>query len=153
MTPHPVSEPWLRGPLSDFDPVIGHLIRSCQHIREDIRSIDVPVPFHLKHLAGSTQRLCTYLEGGALSTEQLAALSEEASGNETLPELLDLVDQALDRYERLLRALQPADFASLRYVGRNRLPVTAIGLAIHIAEHGQRHAGQALTAARFTRHV
>jgi hypothetical protein len=146
-----LSEPWLRGPLPDLDPVIGHLIRSCQHIREDIRNMNAPVPFHLKHLAGSTQRLCTYLEGASLNPEQLAAISEEAFGDETLPELLDLVDQALDRYERLLRALKPPDFASLRYVGRNRLPVTAIGLAIHIAEHGQRHAGQALTAAMYSR--
>jgi hypothetical protein len=143
-----LSEPWLRGPIPDLDPVIGHLVRSAQHIREDARLVKSPVPFHLKHLAGSTNRLCTYLEGRALTPEQLAAIPEEHNATETLPELLAQVDAAFDRYERLVRALEPQDFATLRYVGRDRLPVTAISLAIHIAEHGQRHVGQAITAAR-----
>jgi hypothetical protein len=141
-------EPWLRGPLPDLHPVIGHLVRSSQHIREDVRLVRAPVRFHLKHLAGSTNRLCTYLKGGVLTPEQLAAIPEEHNGNETLAELIELVDWAFYRYESLVRALNPTEFGALRYVGRDRLPVTAISLAIHIAEHGQRHVGQAITAAK-----
>jgi hypothetical protein len=47
--------------------------------------------------------------------------------------------------------LKPEDFGLMRHVGRRRLPVTAIGLAIHIAEHGQRHVGQAISAAKLAR--
>ena len=38
--------------------------------------------------------------------------------------------------------------AHIREVGRRRLQTTAIGLAIHIVEHGQRHTGQAITTCR-----
>jgi hypothetical protein len=157
------SEPWLRGVPPDVDPAIGHLIRSSLHIREDLRRALAPLdpaqlwarPFgltsagyHAKHLAGSVGRLCAYLEGRALTPEELAAVAVEGAGHETAAELLTLVDRALDIYERQLRALDPSAFATLRHVGRARLPVTAIGLAIHIAEHGLRHTGQAISAAK-----
>ena len=29
-------EPWLRGPTPDRNPVIAHLLRASQHIREDV---------------------------------------------------------------------------------------------------------------------
>ncbi len=151
------SEPWLRGVLADLHPVIGHLIRSSQQFREDLERALMPLNpaplkptqrFHAKHLAGSTRRLCAYLEGRALTSEELAAIDTEKTGNETSQELIQLVNSALDLYEIQIRALKPEDFGTLRYVGRARLPVTAIGLAIHIAEHGQRHVGQAISAAK-----
>jgi hypothetical protein len=36
-------------------------------------------------------------------------------------------------------------------VGRAGLPSTVIGLLFHLAEHAQRHAGQALTTAKIVR--
>jgi len=36
-------------------------------------------------------------------------------------------------------------------VGRMRLPTTVIGLLVHIAEHTQRHVGQAISAAKLVR--
>jgi hypothetical protein len=107
--------------------------------------------FHAKHLAGSTRRLCAYLEGRGLTEEEVAAIPGESAGQENAAELNRLVDSALAIYERQVRALKPEDFASIRYVGRARLPVTAISLAIHIAEHGQRHVGQAISAAKLAR--
>lgn len=156
-------EPWLRGVEPGIDPVIGHLLRASQQIREDIHRAIGPLSldqlqakpngmtstgFHVKHLAGSTGRLCTYLEGRQLSAEQLQALGEEGSVREPAEELLRAVDAALDRYEGLIRALTPERFGETREVGRKRLQTTAIGLAIHIAEHGQRHVGQAISAAK-----
>jgi hypothetical protein len=158
-----VPEPWLRGILPDLDPAIAHLIRAAQQIREDIEQALAPLTpdklwatphgmtsagFHAKHLAGSTQRLCAYLEGRALTGDELAAIHKERTGHETAAELIRLVDRALHRCETQLRSLKPEDFGTLRYIGRARLPVTAIGLAIHIAEHGQRHTGQAISAAK-----
>jgi hypothetical protein len=63
--------------------------------------------------------------------------------------LISLVDAALSRYDELVRGL--SDFAAVRYVGRARLEVSAIGLAIHIVEHGQRHAGQMLSGSKLAK--
>jgi uncharacterized damage-inducible protein DinB len=153
-------EPWLRGILPDVDPVIGHLLRSSQQIREDITNAishlttgqlwtkPTGAGFHARHLAGSTDRLCTYLEGRQLGEAQLAELSQESEPGESAAELLARVDRALNRYETLLRSLTPNQFAEIRAIGRQKLQTTAIGLAIHIAEHGQRHTGQAISIAK-----
>ncbi len=153
----------MRGIVPGVDPVIGHLLRASEHIREDIgRAIGsltveqvwarprgmTSVGFHAKHLAGSTERLCTYLDGQQLNATQLAALKDEGHGQESARDLLDAVDEAFARYEQLVRALTPARFGEVREIGRRRLRTTAISLAIHIAEHGQRHVGQAISAAK-----
>jgi hypothetical protein len=49
--------------------------------------------------------------------------------------------------------LRPEQFGDVREIGRKRLQTTAISLAIHIAEHGQRHVGQAISAAKLARAV
>ena len=156
----------MRGIVPGIDPVVGHLLRASEHIREDlqaaIRGLSreqiwatpegmTPVGFHATHLAGSTERLCTYLRGEQLSSEHLAALKAEGQGRETADELLAAVDAALARYEELVRGLTPEHFGDVREIGRKRLQTTAISLAIHIAEHGQRHVGQAISAAKLAR--
>jgi hypothetical protein len=35
-----------------------------------------------------------------------------------------------------------------RYIGKKRLPSTVLGLLVHVAEHTQRHLGQAITTAK-----
>jgi hypothetical protein len=159
-------EPWLRGVTPGVHPVTGHLLRSAEHIREDVTEALAPLTteqvwarphgmtsagFHAKHLAGSTQRLCTYLEGEGLSAGQLEEIPLEKAGTESAVELLVRVDAALARYEALVRELQPEEFGGIREVGRKRLETTAVGLAIHIAEHGQRHTGQLISAAKLSR--
>lgn len=159
-------EPWLRGSVPDVDPVTSHLLRASQQIREDAemasRRLTLaqlwarpemmnPVGFHLKHLAGSTLRLLTYLEGGALSPQQLAAIPLEKFGEEDARQLLAAIDAAFGRYDEVVRSLEPARFSDIREVGRARVPVTAISLAIHIAEHRHRHVGQIVSASAFAR--
>ena len=159
-------EPWLRGALPDLHPVTAHLLRASTQIREDLEQALKPLSlaqvwampeemtsagFHAKHLAGSTERLCTYLEGAPLSSEQLAAIAAERAGTDSAIELIDLVNQVFDRYDRIVRGLRPENFGDLREIGRKKLPASAIGLAIHIAEHGQRHVGQAISAAKLAR--
>ena len=153
-------EPWLRGISPEMDPVIAHLLRAAQHLREDVEQAAGGLTneqvwacplggnsagFHLKHLAGSTDRLLTYLASQTLSPEQLERLRGEGTGGESAAELIAEVNNTLDRYEEALNALDPAEFASIRRVGRAQLEVTAISLAIHIAEHGHRHVGQLVT--------
>lgn len=157
----------MRGIVPGIDPVVGHLLRASEHIREDIERALAPLTteqlwakphgmtsagFHAKHLAGGIDRLCTYLEGWQLSPAQLAALKAESTGDESARELLAAIRAALGRYEELVRHLTPAHFGDVREIGRKRLQTTAISLAIHIAEHGHRHVGQAISAAKLALH-
>jgi uncharacterized damage-inducible protein DinB len=150
----------------EVHPVTGHLLRAAEQIREDVGEALAPLTaeqvwakplgmtsagFHAKHLAGSTQRLCTYLEGGQLSAEQLAEIPAEGTGGESAAELMANVEAALARLETLVRKMAPEEFGGIREIGRQRLETTAVGLAIHIAEHGQRHTGQLVSAAKLSR--
>jgi hypothetical protein len=156
----------MRGIVPGIDPVVGHLLRASEHIREDLERAIAPLSreqlwakpdgmtsagFHAKHLAGSTERLSTYLEGGQLSPAQLAALKAESAGEESAEELIAAVCSTLARYEKLVRALSPQHFGDVREIGRKRFQTTVVSLAIHIAEHGQRHAGQAISAAKLVK--
>jgi len=51
----------------------------------------------------------------------------------------------------VVRAIDPTTIAEPREVGRKRLPTTVIGLLTHIAEHTQRHVGQAISASKLAR--
>jgi uncharacterized damage-inducible protein DinB len=156
----------MRGIVPGIDPVRGHLLRAIEHIREDLESALAGLTarqlwatpsgmtsagFHAKHLAGSTERLCTYLAGRQLDPAQLAALREEGRGEESAADLIAAAKRSLARYEEAIRALAPEQFGEIREIGRKRLQTTAISLAIHIAEHGQRHVGQAISAAKLAR--
>ena len=110
-----------------------------------------PVGFHLRHLAGSTDRLTTYLLDQPLSEAQLAELQEEKSRGGGREELVAAIEASLQRAEAAIRGLDPGDFGAARYVGRRRIRTSAIGLAMHIAEHGQRHLGQIICGCRLVR--
>jgi hypothetical protein len=156
-------EAWMRGIISGTDPVIGHLFRAAEQIHEDAAAAIADLTpaqlwsgphgmtsagFHAKHLAGSTQRLATYLAGKQLTPGQLAAIASEGTGTETASELLASIDHALHTYRELLATLTPKDFAAVREIGRKRYQTTAISVAIHIAEHAQRHIGGMIAAAK-----
>src|SRR6185295_18788438 len=106
------------------------------------------VGFHLRHVAGSTDRLMTYVSGGQLSSDQMTVLKAEKEPGATGEELLASIDRAFANAETVARAIDPARLAEPRGVGRKQLPTTVIGLLVHIAEHTQRHVGQAISAAK-----
>ncbi|HEY2016424.1 MAG TPA: DinB family protein [Bryobacteraceae bacterium] len=111
------------------------------------------VGFHLRHIAGSTDRLMAYLQGRALSPQQLAVLAaEKESAGADRGELLALIDRAFRDAEAVVRKIDPSTLAEPRTVGRKQLPTTVIGLLTHIAEHTQRHAGQTISAAKLAAH-
>lgn len=147
-------EPWLRELELGLHPALAQLLFSLQQVREDVfkhtRGLSGAPPaslsFHLRHLAGSIDRLSTYLAGQQLNPTQLAELTEEHSGGRTLQELLERVEGSLQKAEEVIRSLDPEQFAAPRYIGRQRIRTSAIGLAIHIAEHAQRHTGQIICA-------
>jgi uncharacterized damage-inducible protein DinB len=110
--------------------------------------------FHLLHIAGSTVRLMSYLQGRELTREQFAALAAEEKAAEektegiAAAELLARMDRVFAAAEAAVRAIDPAILCEPRWVGRKRLPTTVAGLLTHIAEHIQRHIGQAISAAK-----
>lgn len=159
-------EPWLRGPLSGVSPLLAPALYGFAQAREDLalhtagltaeqvwarpRGL-APLGFHIRHMAGSVDRLTSYLEGRELEEEQIASLAREMTPGAGLTDLLAELDHALRRAEELIRGIDPATFAEPRWVGRRRLPSTVIGLLVHIAEHTQRHLGQAISAAKLAR--
>jgi hypothetical protein len=104
--------------------------------------------FQLSHIAGSLDRLTAYLESRGLTEAQLAYLKSEQTQGACLAELLRGAEMALQHTEDTVRKIAPATLSEPRYVGRQRIRTTVIGLAIHIAEHTQRHCGQAITTSK-----
>jgi uncharacterized damage-inducible protein DinB len=161
-----MEEAWLRGSIPDVDPMVAPLLMSFQMAREDLaRATDglsdeqiwrktpgIPsLGFQLRHIAGSVDRLSTYLRGELLTPEQLAYLRDEGQAGAELAELLRGVEEALAHCEAQVREVDPGEFAATRGVGRRALPTTVIGLVVHIAEHTQRHVGQAVLTANLLR--
>jgi hypothetical protein len=159
-------EPWLRGPLEGVPPTVMPLFFSFAQVREEIqrhaRGLSTeqiwrkiaslaPLGFHLRHIPGSVDRLLTYLEGGQLSGQQLQFLRHEAEPGATFDQLFTGLAFQLNAAEERLLKLNIADLSAPRYVGRRRLEVTSLGLLVHIAEHTQRHLGQAVTTAKLLR--
>ena len=113
-----------------------------------------PVGFHLRHIAGSLDRLFAYARGRSLDADQLAAIRDEASPGTppaTANELLAVVDAAMDEALRSLREMSEKELLTAREVGRARLPSNVLGLVFHAAEHTQRHTGQVITTSRIIR--
>ncbi|MCG8652908.1 MAG: hypothetical protein MI861_23915, partial [Pirellulales bacterium] len=69
-------EPWMRGPLAGVEPLVAPVFYCFTQVREDLEAHtagltddDVwrrigslpPLGFHLRHIAGSVDRLTTYL--------------------------------------------------------------------------------------------
>ena len=156
----------MRGPLQGVNALVTPVFHTFMHVREELaRHMEgvsdaqvwkspghlAPLGFHLRHIAGSVDRLVTYLLEEPLTEEQFAFLKAEAEPGGTLEELLAELDQALAKAEDRLWTIDPASIHEPRYIGRKRLPTTVLGLLVHIAEHTQRHLGQAITTAKVER--
>lgn len=107
--------------------------------------------FHLNHIAGSVDRLTTYLTGARLTERQLDFLRAESAPGLDLSALLQGVEKSLSASEEMLRRIDPNSLYETRTVGRRALPTTVIGLIVHLAEHTQRHLGQAIIIAKLLR--
>ena len=151
-----MTEPWLRGTLTDLPVVQRALLHSLQMAEEDIakwcgglddrefhaRPFQLPsVAFQLRHIARSLDRFCCYAEGTPLSPQQLQALASEMDGNGTRESIFSELQASLEKTRRRLDAIvrQPLDLPVR--IGRKGLPTTLAGLLIHAAEHTQRHVG------------
>jgi uncharacterized damage-inducible protein DinB len=161
---HP--EVWLRGPVPDIPALLQPVAHCLLQCREELQAaVDgltaeqiwtrpggaASVGYHLRHAAGSLDRLLTYARGETLSAEQHAALVAEPHPDlapSAGPRLLADFNEAVERALGQLRVTDAATLLEPRGVGRARLPSTVLGLLFHAAEHTQRHAGQIVTTVK-----
>jgi uncharacterized damage-inducible protein DinB len=161
-----IEEPWLRGRENDVPAVGRAVLHALQLADVDLRKwcgslSDVElsarpsgvaaVAFHIRHVARSLDRLLTYAEGKSLNEEQMALLRAEADAVATHDELFAELTAALENAGQRVRALARMNLEEPRTVGKRRVPTTLGGLLVHVADHTQRHVGQAITTAKLIR--
>jgi uncharacterized damage-inducible protein DinB len=156
-------EPWLRGTLTEVGAVHRGVIHALELAEEDVanwcgrltdaelseRPLDLPpVAFQLRHIARSLDRLLTYAEGTQLSAEQIAALKSEMHEGGTTEGVFAEFGEAIQGSIRRVQELGAVNLEQPRRVGRKQLPTSVGGLLVHVADHTQRHVGQAITTAK-----
>jgi uncharacterized damage-inducible protein DinB len=162
-----MAEPWLRGPIAGMPSMVMPAAHALMQAAEDIPTAAhgltnaqlwalpggaAAVGFHLRHLAGSIDRLLTYARGEMLTDAQLTEMDAEIeddgrSADDLVREALAAIERALD----VMRETPPGIYLEARGVGRRRLPTTVLGLLVHVAEHTQRHVGGIIATAKVVR--
>ena len=156
-------EVWLRGSLSGYPALLQPIAHSLLQCSEEVNgqlpgmtaeqlwtrpSAAAAAGYHVRHAAGSLDRLLTYARGEQLSPEQLTFLGGEGEPDLTdgaADRLLAHFNETVDRALEQVRRTPESSLTDRREVGRGRLPSTVIGLLFHAAEHTQRHVGQFIT--------
>ncbi len=156
-------EPWLRGTLTEVPAVARAVLHALELASADLHrwtapltdtqlnqrpSGIAPVAFHLRHIARSLDRLLTYAEGRGLNAQQIALLKGELEPGSTGEHLFQELRTAFEQSAARVRALAHLDLEAKREVGNKKLPTTLGGLLVHVADHTQRHVGQAITTAK-----
>lgn len=168
--PAPPSRPeaWLRGPVpgipTPLQPVAHALVQALEDAERLTADLDreelwtspggaASVGFHLRHMAGSLDRLLTYARGEPLDDEQRAALAREKEPTPAVQveALLAALREVVERALAQLRATAPSTLDEHRAVGRAGLPSSVRGLLHHAGEHTVRHAGQVSTTVKVLR--
>jgi len=166
-------EPWLCGPLAGVSrltmPAAHALLQSRSDIEAHASELTAEelwrnpggapaapsVGFHLRHIAGSIDRLLTYTAGRALTDEQFLYLrTAERSSGEPPVEARPLIVAAQAKVDEALYVIRTTPDEMLfesRAVGRQHLPTNIFGLLFHIAEHTQRHTGAIIATAKIVR--
>jgi uncharacterized damage-inducible protein DinB len=162
-------EPWLRGPLAGVSrltmPAAHALMQSRADIEMHAALLTIEelwrnpggapsVGFHLRHIAGSIDRLLTYTAGGSLTEEQFRFLAAEKLPGEPPSDAAELIAATQSRIDEVLAVIRatPEDILfEARAVGRAQLPTNVFGLLFHIAEHTQRHTGAIIATTRIVR--
>jgi len=156
------SEAWLGGKLEDYAPILMPAAHAMAQSITDLQRFAAGLSdeelmarpngapsaaFHLRHIAGSIDRLLTYSRGEQLNDAQFVALKAETADDFDL-NAAELTRRASGEINNALEVLKNVDLNGLfeeRFVGRRKLPTNVFGLLFHIAEHTARHVGQIVT--------
>lgn len=162
-------EVWLRGRVPDvpalLQPVAHALLQAAEDVERATRELApgdlwrqpgdaAPPGFHLKHIAGSTDRLFTYARGDQLTEAQrrwLAFEQEHGSGSMTQDQLVDEVQQVTRRCVAQLRTTPIELLTTQRLIGRAQRETSVLGCLYHAGEHAARHAGQLVSTIKALR--
>ncbi|MGA8035807.1 MAG: DinB family protein [Candidatus Acidiferrales bacterium] len=160
------AEPWLRGTLTDVAAVQRGVLHALALAGEDLERwcgalTDeelnarpaglAPVAFHVRHIARSLDRLLRYAEGQALDAAQIAALKTEMDSGARSADVFAELKAALEDAALRVRKFSANELEAARSVGTKKLPTTLGGLLVHVADHTQRHVGQAIITAKVVR--
>lgn len=159
-------EPWLRGTMTDVPPVQRAVLHAMELAKDDLErwcwdlsdeelnaypNHLASVAFHLRHIARSIDRLLTYAEGNGLSAEQIALMKGELDPGASHEAAFAELRRAFDSSAARIRAFSSESLSQPRTVGRQPMPTTVAGLLVHVADHTQRHVGQAITTAKLVK--
>jgi uncharacterized damage-inducible protein DinB len=159
-------EPWLRGTLTDVSPAQRAVLHALELAQEDLEhwcgdlSDDelnrrpagiAPVAFHIRHIARSTDRLLTYAESGSLNPEQISARKAEMDPGAVRQQIFAELTKSMETAATRVKSFSEESLVEPRTVGRQHMPTTVAGLLVHVADHAQRHVGQAITTAKIVK--
>jgi hypothetical protein len=160
---------WLRGPVDGVPAMLQPAAHAFLQALEDVDLVvgdlapdelwrkpggAASIGFHLKHMAGATDRLLTYARGEPLNELQRTWLTAEANDGPSILTPADLAAQvrgAIEAGLAQLAATPPDSLLTPRSIGRAQLPTTVLGCLFHAAEHAARHAGQLITTMKAIR--
>ena len=161
--------PWLRGTIEGvplaLQPSAHALIDAGESLVKAAANLTIDelwatpggaasVGFHLRHIAGSSERLVTYSKGVELNEAAQHRLAMEKQAVPPLPDAGALLAEVLATIERTIaeyRSVDPNSLAQPRYIGRARLQSTVLGALAHVADHMQRHTGQVIATAKIVK--
>ena len=159
-------EVWQRGPIKDIPPLLQPVAHALLQAREEVNLLMINFPnnllwvkpvglaspaFHLQHLAGVLDRVFTYARSEKLNDVQLTQLQAEDDlfiPGLTVTKLLDRFNMQVDIALQQLKTTDEQMLTEIRWVGRQLIPSTMIGLLIHAAEHTMRHLGQLIVTVK-----
>jgi uncharacterized damage-inducible protein DinB len=157
-------EVWLRGPLENIPALLQPAAHALLQAMEEMNVLMKEFPehllwerpagvaspgFHLLHITGVLNRLCTYARAGLLNEEQLAYLKSESERQDrSVSELIEMLQRQVNQTLKQFSETDESTLTELRSVGRKGLPSTVQGLLFHAAEHTMRHLGQLLVTVK-----
>src|SRR5690606_12230639 len=154
-------EVWMRGPITGIPPLVQPVAHTLLQIDQDIKKLITAdlqsvlwfkpygvasIAFHLQHITGVIDRMCTYAFDKSLNEEQFDYLKKEGAPNNELTshQLVNNISVIIHKALSQLENVTEFSLKETRYLGRKKIPTTQIGLLFHAAEHAQRHYGQLL---------
>ncbi len=166
MTKQAKPEVWMRGPIANIPSLLQPVAHALLQVEEDIQAVlesvseqqiwerpreIASIAFHVQHIVGVVDRMFTYARGLALSEAQFAYLKNEGkqTGGIDKDQLLRELREGMERALVELRSTDMQQLGETRYLGRQQIPTTLIGLLFHAAEHSQRHFGQLLVTEKW----